>query len=76
MGLPMFTHSVEARELCSVGVNSGALGLKLEVVDSVAGGGTATAPLVGSPWLVIHYRYLCGVFRDTVGNDLLSCNFY
>ena len=47
MGLPMFTHSVEAHELCSVGVNSGALGLRLEVVDSVAGGDTAAAPLVG-----------------------------
>ena len=47
MGLPMFTHSVEAHELCSVGVNSGALGLRLEVVDSVAGGDTAASPLVG-----------------------------
>ena len=50
--LYMFTHSVEARGLCSVGVNSGALGLRLEVGDSVAGGGTAGAPLAGSPWLV------------------------
>ena len=47
MGLPMFTHSVEARKLCSVGMNSGALGLRLEVVNSVAGGGTTAAPLVG-----------------------------
>ena len=47
MGLPMFTHSVEARKLCSVGMNSGALGLRLEVVNSVDGGGTTVAPLVG-----------------------------
>ena len=58
MGLPMFTHSMVACELCSVGVNSGALGLRLEVVDSVDGGGTAAAPLAGFPRLVDQLQIL------------------
>ena len=62
MGLPTFTHSVEARKLCSVGVNSGAVGLRLEVVDSVAGGGTAAAPLVGSHWSVDPLQILVWCF--------------
>ena len=62
MGLPMFTHSMVACELCSVGVNSGALGLRLEVVDSVAGGGTAAAPLAGSPQLVDPLQILVWCF--------------
>ena len=66
MGLPMFTHSVEACELCSVGVNSGALGLRLEVVDSVAGGGMAVAPLAGSPRLVDPLEDTCVVFSVTL----------
>ena len=62
MGLPTFTHSVEACELCSVGVNSGALGLRLEVVDSVVSGGTAMAPLAASPWLVDPLQILVWCF--------------
>lgn len=62
MGLPTFTHSVEACELCLVGVNSGALGFRLEVVDSVAGGGTAAAPLAGSPRLVDPLQILVWCF--------------
>ena len=55
---------------CGLGVNSR---LRLEVVDSVACGDTVVAPLVSSSWLVD--RYLCGGFRDTFGNGLLSGNF-
>ena len=49
-GLPVLTYSVEECALGSTGLNSGELGLRLDVVDSVTCGDVGPPP--DSSWVV------------------------
>ena len=63
-GLFAFTHSVEAcvLGLGSMGVNLGALGLRLDVVSSATGGDVVVATRVSSSWVFGRLQILVWCF--------------
>ena len=63
-GLLAFTHSVEAcvLGLGSMGVNSGALGLRLDVVGSATGDDVVVATRVSSSWVLGRLQILVWCF--------------
>ena len=64
-GLLAFTHSVEScvLGLGSMGVNSGALGLRLDVVSLATGGDVVVATQVSSSWVLGQLQILVWCFR-------------